>query len=83
MKTHIETIANFIATQMDGEQVPPHNSAALARLSEAVKAIQQASDRDLAMLALRVVSIAIDRIRSSITAERALHDFIQPGDRHV
>ncbi len=83
METFIDVITTFLVNQMDGEPVPPHNSAGLARLGEAVKASQQASDHDLQLLAVRTVGIVIDRVHSNIKAEQILRDFIQPGDRHA
>lgn len=80
MKTHIETIAQFLTSQMDGEQVPPHNSPALARLFEAVAAIHKAGDNDLQLLALRTVGAVIDRVSSNIQAEKTLRQFITGGD---
>lgn len=80
MKTHIETVAAFIAEQMDGGVVPPHNSAALERLSAAIAAIQKAGDNDLQILALRIVGTVIDRARSGIGAEQTLQSFIRGGD---
>lgn len=80
MQTHIETIADFLTRQMDGEQVPPHNSAALDRLSEAIAAIQKAGDNDLQILALRIVGTVIDRTRSGIGAQQTLESFIRGGN---
>ena len=37
MKDHIETVIAFITGQMDGEQVPPHNSATIAQLKAALE----------------------------------------------
>jgi len=83
MQSDIDIIITFIVNQMDGEPVPPHNSATLARLAKAVEAFQKASDRDLQLLALRIVGVVIDRVCSNIAAEQILCDFIQPGDRHA
>lgn len=80
IQQHIETIAAFIAGQMDAGICPPHNSAEVGRLCEAIEAIHKsATDRDLAMLALCAVGLVIDRMGSSIAAEKTLRDFIQPG----
>ena len=83
MESFIDVIATFLVHQMDGEPVPPHNSAGLAQLGEAVKACHQASDHELQMLAVRTVGVVIDRVRSNIKAEQILRDFIQPGGRHA
>lgn len=80
IEQHIETIAAFIAGQMDAGICPPSNSAEVDRLREAIEAIHKsATDRDLSVLALRAVGLVIDRMGSSIAAERTLRDFIQPG----
>jgi hypothetical protein len=84
MKTHINVIIEFLAAQMDGEQVPPTGSAALDRLSEAVAAINKTpSDPVLQELALRTLGAVIDRVRSGIGAEQTLRAFLTGGDRHV
>ena len=84
MKTHIETIVNFVACQMDGEQVPPHNSAALVRLNEAIAAIHKnPSDPMLAILALSILGAVIHRVGAGLKAEQTLHAFIRPGDHHA
>lgn len=79
--THIDTIINFLAAQMDGEQVPPAGSAAFDQVSAAVGTSLKSSDKDLQVLALRAVGAVIARVQGSIAAERALHEFIQPGSR--
>jgi len=81
MKTHIDTITNFIASQMDGEPVPCHNSNALNQLSEAIRAIQtDASDNTLQTLGLMALGAVIARVRSNIVAEQTLQTFIRGGD---
>ena len=79
--THIDTLINFLAAQMDGEQVPPAGTAAFEQISAAIGASHQSSDKDLQVFALRVVGAVIARVQGSIAAERALHEFIQPGSR--
>lgn len=79
--THTDTIINFLTAQMDGEQVPPAGSAAFEKISAAIGASHQSSDKDLQLLALRTIGAAIARVQGSIAAERALHEFIQPGSR--
>lgn len=81
MKTHIENIVSFIAAQMDGEPVAPAGSAAICQLAAAVQALQAAPNNDLHVLALRTIGVVIDRVRSNISAEQALHAFIRGGDR--
>lgn len=84
MKTNINVIIEFLAAQMDGEQVPPTGSAALGRLSEAVAAINKTpSDPVLQELALRTLGAVIARVRSGIGAEKTLREFIQPGGDHA
>lgn len=79
---HIETLVDFIARQMDGEQVPPTGSIALGRLASAISAMQtKATPDELQTLGLRAIGVVIDRARSSIAAEETLRNFIQPGDR--
>ncbi len=80
MKSHIENIVAFIASQMDGESVPTTGSAALNQLSDAVKALQTAGDTDWQSLGMRTMSAVIDRVRSNIAAEQTLHAFIRGGD---
>lgn len=80
MKKHIDEIVSFVAAQMDGQQVPPHNSPALARLGEAVAAFQKnASDAALQMLGQRTLGAVIDRVCSNIAAEKTLQSFIRGG----
>ncbi len=81
-QNHIDTITKFIASQMDGESVPCHNSKALQQLSEAVEAIHKdASGNTLQTLGLAALGAVIARVRSNISAEQALHTFIRGGDR--
>lgn len=80
-KPHIKTLVAFIAAQMGGEQVPPEDSDELARLGEAVEAIQaqgKPSNEDLQILAHLVLSAVIDHVRSGLACERAMRGFIQP-----
>lgn len=77
---HIETITAFIAGQMDGDQVPPSNSAALKRLSEAVQSLHaRASDKDWQILGIQALGAVIARTRSSLDAESTLHAFLRKG----
>lgn len=74
-QTHIDTLIDFIASQMDGGQVPPAGSADLNRLAAAIAAIQaNPSDHDLQTIGLRVIGAVIDRVRSGIATESALRD---------
>lgn len=77
----IDTIINFLAAQMDGEQVPPTGSAAFNKISVAVGTLQKSSDTDLQVLALRTIGAVIAKVQSSITAEQALREFIHPGGK--
>lgn len=80
---HIETVIAFINTQMDGDQVPPHNSATIAQLRTAIEGLQtSAKDNDWQVLGLRALGAVIDRARSGIAAEQTLHTFIR-RDGHV
>lgn len=78
---HIDNIINFLAAQMDGEQVPPAGNAAFNQIAAAVGALQKSADKDLQVLALRTIGAVISRVQSSIAAEQALREFIQPGSR--
>ena len=80
----IKTIVEFITRQMDGDQVPPSNSAELVDLAAAVSAIQgHGSTPELRELGLHTVRAVIDRVRSNLAAEKALREFIQPGGDHA
>lgn len=81
--THIDSLIQFIAGQMDGEQLPAHDSPELRRLSEAVAALHQASDSDMSLLGTRTVGIVIDRVLSNLAAEAALHSLSQYGGDRV
>ena len=81
---NIRAIVEFIARQMDGEQVPPSNSAELASLAASVGAIQaHASTPELRELGLHAIGAFIARVRAAMGAEKALRDFIQPGGDHA
>ena len=80
----IKTIIDFIARQMDGDQVPTSNSAELRDLTAAVDTIQtHGSTAELRELGLHAVRAVIDRVRSNLAAEKALREFIQPGGDHA
>lgn len=80
MNTNTETIIKFLTGQMDGEPVPPSDSAAVRRLAEAVAAIQDApSDGALIELALHTLRAVIDRVQSGINAETVLQSFLRGG----
>jgi hypothetical protein len=80
----IKTIIDFIARQMDGDQVPTSNSAELRDLTAAVNVIQShGSTAELRELGLHAVRAVIDRVRSNLAAEKALREFIQPGGDHA
>lgn len=82
--TDIRTVVEFIARQMDGDQVPPSNSAELSRLAASVGALQgHASTLELRELGLHAIGAVIARVRAALGAEKALRDFIQPGGGHV
>jgi hypothetical protein len=81
-QTPDEVIAAFITRLMHGETVPPSESAACAELAEALRGIYaRRSDRELALVALRVMDAMIDMVRSSVQAESVLRDFIRGGGR--
>lgn len=79
---HIENFISFLSSQMDGDAVPPAGSAELNQLSMALAELQKhQSGQEMQLLALRTIGAVIDRVRSNITAEKALREFIQPGSR--
>lgn len=78
MKSNIQTITDFLSTQMDGEPVPPTNSPQMQELSAAIQSIQKHdSNQELLTLALKTIGLVIDRARSNIAAETTLHRFIR------
>lgn len=80
--TDIDTLIQFIASQMDGEQAPPAGTTGEQRIASAIGSIQKrASDKELINLGLKAMGLAIDRMGSSIAAQAALMQFIAPGDR--
>lgn len=83
MKSPTDAIVEFITLQMDGQTVPPNNSAELERLSQAVKALQKGSALDHERLGLRVMGAVIDRVRAGIGAEYTLRRFITGEDHDV
>lgn len=82
MQTHIDTITNFIASQMDGESVPCHNSKEFDQLEQAIRAIQtDARDKTLVFLGLRALGAVIARTHSNILAQQTLQSFLRGDDR--
>lgn len=80
MNPDIKTISEFVREQMDGGQVPPSGSPEFDAMGEAVgNLIRHNSPRELEILALRLLDVVIDRVRSNLAAEKALRAFIQPG----
>jgi hypothetical protein len=81
---NIKIIVEFIARQMDGDQVPTSSSAELRDLTAAVNVIQShGSTAELRELGLCAVRAVIDRVSSNLAAEKALRDFIRPGGDHA
>ncbi|MBK6592788.1 MAG: hypothetical protein IPG23_08600 [Burkholderiales bacterium] len=79
---HIETIIAFITSQMDGDQVPPHNSAAIAQLKTAIEGLHKSDkDKDWTVLGLRALGAVIARAGSACQAEETLHKFIRRDGR--
>ncbi len=80
MKSHIDTITNFLASQMEGDQVPPSNNTTMLQLTDAVAAMQKsATSADWQLLGVRTVGAVIDHVRAGIGAESALHAFLRGG----
>lgn len=81
MQNHIDTITNFIVSQMDGESVPCHNSEAFIQLSKALDAIRDdASDKTFKMMGLKTLVAVLDRVKSNLGAEKTLLKFIAGGN---
>ena len=77
----IKTIIDFIASQMDGDQVPSGSSPEVDKLSNAVRTLQAHSDSDeFRLLGVACLGLVIRRVYSNIQAEQALHKFISGGD---
>ena len=77
----IKTIIDFIARQMDGDQVPTSNSSELRDLTAAVNTIQtHGSTAELRELGVRTLRAVIDRVFSNLEAERTLRNFLTGGD---
>jgi len=80
MKSNVEIIKNFLASQIDGEPVPPHGSKAIADLRVAIAEIHKhRSSQELQTLALEILGLIIDRAASGIQAEQTLQRFVR-GD---
>lgn len=80
MKSNIQTIVDFVSSQMDGESVPPGGSKALAQLENAVREVHKhQSTQELQMLGLHVIGAVINRVSSNIQAQATLGKFIR-GD---
>jgi len=78
MKSNVEIIKNFLASQIDGNPVPPHGSKAIADLSAAIREIHKhRSSQELQTLALEVLGLIIDRASSGIQSEMALQKYIR------
>ena len=80
MKSNIQTIKSFLASQLDGNPVPPHGSKVIADLTTAIAEIHKhRSSQELQTLALEVLGLVIDRASSGIKAEQTLLRFVR-GD---
>jgi len=80
MKSNIQTIKSFLASQLDGNPVPPHGSKVIADLTTAIAEIHKhRSSQELQTLALEVLGLIIDRAASGIQAEQTLQRFVR-GD---
>lgn len=79
MNNDIETITEFLIDQMDGAQVPPHDSAELQQLHASVKRVLGAGDARLHLLASQVIGVVVDRVRSSLAAGAVIANFQRGG----
>lgn len=75
----IQVIKDFVTSQMDGQLVSPATSPEAEKLQKAVAAILRSTPSDHGRLGLELLDAVIGRVRSSIAAETALHDFITGG----
>lgn len=83
MNQDVQTIADFIREQMDGQQVPPDGSKALEQLTQAVgNLLRHNSTRELEFLGSTLLGVVIERARSSVAAQATLKAFIRPGGGH-
>ena len=74
----IQTIINFVRSQMDGAAVPPQGTSEEQALSSAVgNLLRHKSPRDQEFLGLALLDAVIDRMRGNIAAEQALQRFIR------
>lgn len=74
----IQTIINFVRSQMDGAAVPPQGTSEEQALSSAVGTLlRHKSPRDQEFLGLALLDAVIDRMRGNIAAEQALQRFIR------
>lgn len=75
----ILVIKDFVASQMDGQPVPPAASQEVERLKKAVVVIHHSTPNDHGRLGLELLDTVISRVRSSIAAETALTSLINGG----
>ena len=75
----IATIADFTRAQMDGQPVPPAASHESKALSDAVALVLKGTNRDHEILGVHLLSVVIDRVRSALETEGALHNITRGG----
>ncbi|MGC4395810.1 hypothetical protein [Hydrogenophaga sp. T2] len=75
----IKTITDFTRSQMDGQQVPPAESAEMQELSTAIRALLTGSTSDQELLATHMLGLVIDRVRGALGMQGALHNLTQGG----
>ena len=74
----IQTIIDFVRSQMDGSAVPPQGTSEEQALSSAVgNLLRHKSPREQEFLGLELLNAVIDRMRGNIAAEQALQRFIR------
>lgn len=74
----IQTIIDFVRSQMDGCAVPPQGTSEEQALSSAVgNLLRHKSPREQEFLGLELLNAVIDRMRGNIAAEQVLQRFIR------
>ncbi len=75
----ILVIKDFVASQMDGQPIPPAASPEAEKLQKAVAAILRSTPCEHGRLGLQLLDVIINRVRSSISAEIALTNAVSGG----
>ncbi len=75
--TSTEMILHALAKQLDGEPAPSYHSDAAAAMLTAVASIQYPMDH--ARIGAGVLQLLVDRLRSSVAAEREVEGLTRGG----